>query len=483
MARVAELDEHSDRRRKRSSISPPIQTDPKWDEGAVYQSLLRTAGIHPVSDHISSIGAPLKAPPELLIIDRALSPLLPKVRGGMISRLLNTINELAIAEDRIRQASIKSQKLWRALDPSVSPISQLPDELLLMIFDHGAQDELTQLLTYNSESSDFPVVGDATLETNIRPHFPFPLLVSHICENWRSLALDRSSLWTHINPYWNIHQVTMWLQRSKNKPLHLDLIDAVSRVGEIQYSLIREHASRWSSAVVHIGNVVMEGGEDGVANCLSDFLFTTNGDKPTRLPRLRHLSISSSASVRLPLYASGLDLFPSLETLRLSNAAVGSIDELFSRVIRAQADLSGLFTWNWSGIGSATRLKSLTLHSPPGAQDEENGLEDGWTTWSLPTLTHLCIDSMPSGVCRSFLTMLRAPALQSFHMFLKGKDRRARQAMLDFVSNVSFAPHRYRSSPRRTLHCGIGTHSPIHYICTIIWIPQLCAGNPLPPSL
>lgn len=427
------------RSRKRLSLSPPPHDIPTWDVNVLYQRLLETAGINEVTDHIASIGTPRKSASELLIIDRALSSLLPSARGPMVTRLLTTIRELDTAEYRIRQASIKAQKLWRALDPSVSPISQLPDDLLILIFEHGARDEVDELLAQEGVETDIvkSIIGDGTLSDGSRPVTPFSLLVSHICENWRALALGRSSLWTTIRPFWNVDQIRAWLERSKTKSLHIDMVDSTDNLEPANRDLLRAHISRWASVSIHIRSLfVSDGSEESLMANYTDFLFNMGGrdGRVTTIPTLRHLSITSPVSVRLPIHSAGQCILPELETLRLQNAAADSLDEFFMNAIHAQVDLSGLFTWNWSGIGSAQRLRSLTLRSTFSAQDEENELEEPFSSWSLPTLQHLCVDVMPSGVCKSFLTLLYAPHLESFHVNLRGKDRRAKQTILNFVS-------------------------------------------------
>lgn len=412
----------------------------------MYQRLLETAGINEATDHIASIGQPRKSAPELLVIDRALSYMLPSVRSGMISRLLSTITELDTAESRIRQANIKAQKLWRALDSSVSPISQLPDDLLLLIFEHGAQDEIAELLTHEGAEVDMVkgMSGDAPLSDGTHQTIPFSLLISHVCENWRALAIGRSTLWTRIRPSWNIDHIQAWLDRSKTKPLHLDMVESTDHLEKANRDLLRAHVDRWASVSIHIGSIfASNGSEDSIVADFSDLLFDMSGDVPgsSPIPTLRYLSVSSPVSVRLATMPSWQPLLPHLETLRFRNAAADTLEDFFETVIRAQVDLSGLFTWNWSGIGAAQRLRSLTLRSSTFAQDEENSLEEPFTPWSLPTLKHLCIDWTPSGVCKTFLTLLRAPRLESFHVNLRGKDRSAKQAILDFVRVLApYAP-------------------------------------------
>ena len=428
----------TDDRRKRVSLSPPLHITPSWDEDALYQRLLETAGIKDVTDHVASIGATRKSYSELLVIDRVLGPMLTPTRNGMVSRLLAGISEMETAEKRLRQGKVKAQKLWRALDPSVSPISKLPDELLTIIFEHGAAQEIVELLQHDSSDlDDARTMVEAALADSTRSTISFSLLISHVCSNWRNLAIEKSTLWTRIRPFWRVEQIHAWLERCKTQLIHIDMLDASEPIGDEIFDLLRSHLHRCVSVSIHIRSVFLsDGSEEDLMHDYGELLFDArDGVKP--LPELKHLSISSAVPVWFPSHLHGSEasaqILPRLEKLRFQRASTDHLDEFFGRVVHAQVDLSGLFSWNWSGIGVAQRLQRLTIRSPLTAPDQENELEEPFARWSLPTLRHLCIDWTPSGVCSSLLTLLRAPRLESLHVNLRGKDRRARRALIDFV--------------------------------------------------
>lgn len=426
-------------RRKRVSLSPPLHITPSWDEDALYQRLLETAGIKDVTDHVASIGSPRKSHSELLVIDRVLGSMLTSTRSGIISRLLASINDMETAESRLRQGKIKAQKLWRALDPSVSPISKLPDELLTIIFEHGAAQEIVELLQHDgSDPDDAKTMVEAALADGPRSSISFPLLISHVCSNWRALAIEKSTLWTRVRPFWKVEQIHTWLERSRTQLIHIDMLDASEPISDAIFDLLRAHLPRFVSVSIHIRSVFLsDGSEEHLMHDYAELLFDArDGIKP--LAELKHLSISSAVSVWFPNHFHGTKILPKLERLRFRQASTDYLDEFFLRVVQAQVDLSGLFTWNWSGIGAAQRLESLTIRSTLTAQDQENELEEPFVRWSLPTLRHLCIDWTPSGVCSSLLTLLRAPHLESLHVNLRGKDRRARRALIDFVCSDTF---------------------------------------------
>lgn len=380
--------------------------------------------------------------------------MMASARSGLVERLLGTIDEMNRAENCMRQANIKAQKLWRALDPSVSPISQLPDDLLLIIFEFGAMNEVARMLAHTPDRYDTMAVtvrsgndteehwlGSAEGLTELLTATPFPMLVSHVCGNWRNLAVERSSLWTRVRPFWDFNQIWVWMKRSKNQPLHIDMLDARTPIPLCNMDVMRDHLERWKSISLTLtAPSINDGTEEELIASYAALLThghkqtEPNEPKPSRfvLPALTWLSISSSIPVRLPI--TDQSLFPKLETLRLHRVGADSLDSLFERVVTAQVDLSGLFTWNWAGIGAAQRLTSLTMRSPHTAQDAENFLEGTEAHWKLPTLRHLCIDLTPRGVCRSLLELLRAPNLESLSVNLRGKDLRTKWAILEFVS-------------------------------------------------
>ncbi len=118
-------------------------------------------------------------------------------------------------------------------------VARLPAELIITIFFHCLPD--------NSYPS---LHGDAA-----------PLLLSHVCRSWRSLALAVSRLWSSFNVDFHNGYVTprlealeFWLKHSKEQPLFFDIIyepptHTTRRVFQGQSTAfvkaLLRHSSRW----------------------------------------------------------------------------------------------------------------------------------------------------------------------------------------------------------------------------------------------
>jgi hypothetical protein len=363
-------------------------------------------------------------------------------KQDMVSRLLGAIKQMELAEDHLRRANIKAQKLWRALDPTVSPICQLPEDIVILIFEHGVADEITRLI----QATDTAVLEDQEqtrlpLDQPVQhPSLCFSLLVSHVCSFWRTLALSRSSLWTLIRVSWSINQISTFLTRSKNHPVHLDMLrlTGAEKAHRDTLDLLERHVTRWRSLSMSFGAPGIDHWTQLVVDKFTRFIFGNDPSVPRIFPQLQTLYIASSSHFGwLPLHTASAT-FPLLETLRFAGVAAETLDNLLSNVRKAQIDLSGLFTWNWRGLGHASNLVSLTIRSSSNqTADEENELEGDDTLITLPRLMHLCIDTTPPRVFGSFLMLLRAPNLKQLSVNLRDLDNVAKRRLSAFVSSPS----------------------------------------------
>ena len=107
--------------------------------------------------------------------------------------------------------------------PLGTPVDSLPNELLSYIFTLGSEAE------EDGDDDDVEDVEDDDeygFAIRRRPrHLPFKVLVSHICRRWRTVVIETSTLWTHLNfaegpPF---HKSCTWLERSKGCVLDIDL--------------------------------------------------------------------------------------------------------------------------------------------------------------------------------------------------------------------------------------------------------------------
>ena len=105
-------------------------------------------------------------------------------------------------------------------DPFV-PVHNLPNELLSYIFTLGS--EVERRGDDDDDSDEEEEEEDATSEHG--PHFPFQVLVSHVCQRWRVVAIETPTLWTGLDfsegpPF---EKSRTWLERSKECPLDIEL--------------------------------------------------------------------------------------------------------------------------------------------------------------------------------------------------------------------------------------------------------------------
>ncbi|KAG8221684.1 hypothetical protein J3R82DRAFT_1970 [Butyriboletus roseoflavus] len=119
-----------------------------------------------------------------------------------------------ILEDMVRlQSSVRAER--EALDSKITelegqkqPINWLPTELLIEIFLIRTEDESTDLAIGQSYNSA-------------------PVLISHVCHNWRELALATSRLWSFISyrtTQWIPLPLRVFLQRAENSPISFNFI-------------------------------------------------------------------------------------------------------------------------------------------------------------------------------------------------------------------------------------------------------------------
>ncbi|KAH6917646.1 hypothetical protein BKA70DRAFT_1252784 [Coprinopsis sp. MPI-PUGE-AT-0042] len=126
----------------------------------------------------------------------------PAPSGATLSR--KTIDaRVKVLRAQIK-ASKKEIKRLSALRNDLSPISQLPTELLVRIF--------SEVIVTVGYESQWP-----------RRKVPSWMVLTHVCQRWRVVALDASTLWTGISFDWSSHWVEAMLQRSKQAKLNIVL--------------------------------------------------------------------------------------------------------------------------------------------------------------------------------------------------------------------------------------------------------------------
>jgi hypothetical protein len=128
-----------------------------------------------------------------------------------------------------RRASEEKEKKKKKQPPSPprgTPVDSLPNELLSYIFTLGSEAEEDDDDDDDDEDEEEEdEYGVAIRRRRPLRRLPFKVLVSHICRRWRTVVIETSTLWTHLNfaegpPF---AKSRTWLERSKECVLDIEL--------------------------------------------------------------------------------------------------------------------------------------------------------------------------------------------------------------------------------------------------------------------
>ncbi|KZT64633.1 hypothetical protein DAEQUDRAFT_678235, partial [Daedalea quercina L-15889] len=136
----------------------------------------------------------------------------------------------------------------------MTTIHSLPVELLTRIFTLGAQDPV----------QDFALGPAAPIPRDP----PFEVLVSHVCPQWRDIALRTPHLWTSIvlTQVSHIPRARAYVARSGRLPFHI-LLDSASENDYVHnHSIFRDeflpafepltpHIARWGSLILRVRDI------------------------------------------------------------------------------------------------------------------------------------------------------------------------------------------------------------------------------------
>ncbi|KAN0133101.1 hypothetical protein V8E53_009131 [Lactarius tabidus] len=283
------------------------------------------------------------------------------------------------------EESVRSLKLRRN---ALSPISLLPPDVFIAIF---------SLLCLPGTSY----------------HFYHPtLLVSHVCHQWRKIALDQPLLWSHVN-FTTQPGAAEILVRAKSAPLYLDANASYYHWYDVRFCTFRRELQ------ARVPNICR------LRTCArSNHLQTILEELVSPAPTLENLLLSSDCRGnqrkrtrrRCPIPDTLFDgSTPRLSCLEIRYCDISwnspllkglKYLEIHEPSANARPDLTV-----WLGtLEEMSQLKALTLHSaspiaPPLPFDVERAV-------TLPFLTHLDISGSP-GDCALVLAHLNLPALTS----------------------------------------------------------------------
>jgi hypothetical protein len=273
-----------------------------------------------------------------------------------------------------------------------SPVSSLPPEVFAAIF---------SLLCLPGASSP----------SGSPDHHLARLRVSHVCHQWREIALNQPLLWSHVDfTTLSLAGAAEILNRAKSVPLYLDARVFGRRWDNIRLSTFRKELQarvpyirhlRTSAEPAHLRSTL-----EGLVSPAPNLEYLSLSSHSAR----RERSIVERGSITVTLFDGSA---PRLSWLELRNCGISwnspllkglKYLEIFTPSAHARPNLT---VW-LDALDEMPQLKTLTLHSaspiaPPFPSDVER-------TVLLPSLTHLDILASPED-CTLALAHLDLPAL------------------------------------------------------------------------
>ncbi|KAJ4472867.1 hypothetical protein C8J55DRAFT_519816 [Lentinula edodes] len=148
------------------------------------------------------------------------------------SFLLEDIRYLKTALDHHLEELSRVQQTIREYKLVLSPVRRLPGELLMEIF--------------------FQVLGSEDPEDVLdfdRGLWP----LTHVCGNWRTLILNRTSFWTTVSlpgrmhyPPYAVHILSLFLERSGSRPIFVEFTCRdVASLPQTLFTVLVAQSSRW----------------------------------------------------------------------------------------------------------------------------------------------------------------------------------------------------------------------------------------------
>ncbi|KAJ7019880.1 hypothetical protein C8F04DRAFT_1146344 [Mycena alexandri] len=259
----------------------------------------------------------------------------------------------------------------RIKETNTSPLSilTLPTELVCEIFTHF-------LPTYPLCPS---LIGSLS-----------PTLLSHVCHEWREIAITMPAIWRAIAVSFDempvegqLHIMDLWLKRSRGCPLSLEIIGEYPESASAAVALIVPHTARWEYVKLH-----------GSPNDLHMIVGS--------LPLLRQLDLALDGPIGNPL--SALDM-PLLRTVALD---FNYADQ--SPIALPWAQLTSLTIINTTPVECAPLLQRTPnlVHCELGLIYDDDDLED----ITLPRLKSLILPGGGYYYLCAFLFILKVPSLR-----------------------------------------------------------------------
>ncbi|KAF5315083.1 hypothetical protein D9619_007358 [Psilocybe cf. subviscida] len=316
-----------------------------------------------------------------------------------------------------RRTTISHPKQLRRVIPnsplSPHPIGQLPVELIAYIFDIGSQDDTS-----------------------------FPVIVSHVCREWRDISLNTPSLWRHITLGPNELGCRKRLRRAKAHPLDIKLSSSATESRHNQFhvmnmyaanrymGMVKPYTHQWRSLDIHFAQYASHLWQVGLANCASpapqleefSLVYRLNDDIQEfslfdgYAPRLRRVTIDG---IRLEWAPS---LFTNLTFLDYSHHGFTSGNSAVHDVINI--------------LSVSAQLVELRILFPRGRTPRLPATSEAVTTVvNLPQLSRLSLRVDGSDIpfeLAHLVTLINAPSLTTLHLTDLRRSHRAFPSIKSF---------------------------------------------------
>ena len=314
----------------------------------------------------------------------------------------------------------ESIRVLRLRRNALSPISSLPPEVVTAIFSHLC-----------------PLSPDRNPD-----HHLARLRISHVCHQWREIALNHAFLWSHLNfTDLSLAGATEVLARAKSVPLYLEARVPDRLLNDVRYTTFRKEVQTRIPSVYHL---------DISAGMLC--LHKTLEELVSSAPTLESLSLSSRGGILNRVTGDHVvipaTLFngsaPMLSRLKIRNCEISWKSpllkglrhlEMLSPPVNAMPKLTAWL----DALDEMPGLKTLALHSlSPIAPTFPFDVKRAAT---LPSLTHLEMFSSP-GDCALILAHLDLPALTTLSVTVHSRhpNNDNMQVLLPYVARHAHGP-------------------------------------------
>ena len=343
------------------------------------------------------------------------------------------------AEIKSLEESIRDLKLRRN---ALQPVSSLPPEIFAAIFSFFCL-------------PDIPSLGGDPDQNLVRLH------ISHVCHQWREIALNQPQLWGHIN-----FDAVSWagameiLDRAKLVPLYMETWVS-GRYDDDRFDLFLKEVQARLPQIRHLGigakflEIMYQGLEDALVSPAPTLEYLS-----FHCQEHRHWDMVDDQQLPIPDILVLDTLFggstPRLSCLKLRKCNITWNSPLFKslkslEIVTPYKIARPTLTVWLDTLDEIPQLETLILHSASPVADRFPF--DVERTVTLPSLTHLDISaSLPD--CALAAAHLDLPALTSLCLSVKEPHTNASgvQAFLPYVAQHFHGPQDIRPLQSLLIH-------------------------------